>query len=1194
MGISRIFISYAHRNQRLARALHEALQEAGFHSVMNTLRDHQPWPAENAYMVMEYDVICLLWTPEAAISPWMRHEWQTARALGKRVIPCVFPHAPKIPTPISRVFAIEFKDISRSCEVLIDHLKYASPFTAQYQLDELPDKSLMPFRMPTDFISRDLDMVEIYLHLNDLYNKVVLVNEDDTQVDGFGKTTLAAAFAHRFGIAFEKIFWLQADSEARWLSEWISLARDHLALTVANPEAADANRQYLQKLQTYCNNHPNILIVADNVFGREIFENDEYLLGLNPMSLKCNILFTSRFPVSDLGLISHPVKRFSMITSYFYLAGQEASGKSRKFINDICHRVGYLPLRLSLLKGYLHHKKAMPVAEYYADICKIAEENSDDAGLSVAVQEKVMDFTLEKIWALLANSLAGELLSLCAALPADYPITIARLKLLYRQDSDNKVEMPGFKQALQQLRLLNLLDFAPKEQALIRIPDLVRAFILNKIGTAQDEIIRAAVKTLSEVCRKPLVLTDQLLNRPLWAFVEDIDAALSWELSDAKIRKELKQIRRLLLRTRSEISELRTWGKRSYLLQQLFWSAVQMGMVTFGEKVRQTIFREEEMFFENRFLTRFEDPCLLKTLNGHSAPINTVALSADSDWVASGSNDKKILLWHLWKKNASYVFDGHNGAVKALSFLGDSHLISAGNDGRILCWDIAAGQLEQEYEGHDGGVNAIDCSKDGRWLLSGGEDHQLVLRKMPSGEIIHTFSDHAMPLTAVAINDDGSIGISGSEDGTIFIWDFLTGKMCHALPVQSGWVLSLSLLDNGQFALSATIGSGTQFWSVSAGERLFALEGQSAAIKSAAVATDSRFALAGADDGSLKLWELGGGKIVRSLKGHRHAVHSVKINDSGDIAISGAMDRTVRVWDLSNGDLRTDRQQHHSRISHLALSGDGRTVASQSCKEKMLIFREFANGAIKNIIRPDEQPTAITLNNDGTLAFCGYSSGHFSVLERKNGTVAARYEGHHSAINAIALNEGRQLALTGGDDGKMLLWELPSGIVRRLIVRPNTWIEQVSLSSDGQRGMCILGSGRIEIWDLVNDHLLGECESSSIFHHQGHLLADGRRFLFANAPNTWALKDLDNGDIIHELKGHQAEILGSSLAGNGKFLLSYDDHGKLIIWDIKQGTIVQQFYTFKRCSAIAASENNIALGNNSGTVAFWEFYSGEE
>ncbi|MGB0429301.1 MAG: WD40 repeat domain-containing protein, partial [Bacteroidia bacterium] len=72
------------------------------------------------------------------------------------------------------------------------------------------------------------------------------------------------------------------------------------------------------------------------------------------------------------------------------------------------------------------------------------------------------------------------------------------------------------------------------------------------------------------------------------------------------------------------------------------------------------------------------------TLGSHVETCYAVAYSPFSKWIASGSNDNKIMIWDANKRKLEKEWVGHSIGVKDLAFTptGD-YLISAGLDNQI-------------------------------------------------------------------------------------------------------------------------------------------------------------------------------------------------------------------------------------------------------------------------------------------------------------------------------------------------------------------------------------------------------------------------------------------------------------------------------------------------------------------------------
>ncbi len=156
---------------------------------------------------------------------------------------------------------------------------------------------------------------------------------------------------------------------------------------------------------------------------------------------------------------------------------------------------------------------------------------------------------------------------------------------------------------------------------------------------------------------------------------------------------------------------------------------------------------------------------------GYSCPVQSYAFNPTAKLLAVGNRDGSVRVWDLDTMRCRHVLQASHTRICAIAISSDSqHLASSDMNGRLWLWPLANDQPSQPLEGHRHEIDALAFHPSQPQLASGSTSGTIRLWHTSRGTTQHTFR-HRAGITHLVFSTDGKYLISGDRQGLICVWD---------------------------------------------------------------------------------------------------------------------------------------------------------------------------------------------------------------------------------------------------------------------------------------------------------------------------------------------------------------------------------------------------------------------------------------
>lgn len=247
------------------------------------------------------------------------------------------------------------------------------------------------------------------------------------------------------------------------------------------------------------------------------------------------------------------------------------------------------------------------------------------------------------------------------------------------------------------------------------------------------------------------------------------------------------------------------------------------------------------------------------------------------------------------------AFNGHKGAVKAVSFGEGDNFYSVSSDGTIGKWNLnnhnasfASIGLSHKYPLRD-----ISVSANEKWIAVASDSAAIELynaTNLSSDPILidgHKRFVHQVKFV-------GNMLISLGFGGYVNVYDVTTNKTVLSKNMGSN-LRAFDVSTNGSWLVASTVDGKLMTLNLKTkSQQLLYQSEDGLPIHDVKISNDEQFIAFGGEDQNVYLWNIANNKIDRTLRGHSSRINSIAFSHNGNFLATASFDNSIQLWNMNN------------------------------------------------------------------------------------------------------------------------------------------------------------------------------------------------------------------------------------------------------------------------------------------------------
>ena len=447
------------------------------------------------------------------------------------------------------------------------------------------------------------------------------------------------------------------------------------------------------------------------------------------------------------------------------------------------------------------------------------------------------------------------------------------------------------------------------------------------------------------------------------------------------------------------------------------------------------------------------------------------------------------------------------------------------------------------------------------------------------------------------ISADSKSIIAPTRSNHIEIWDLEKNVLEHRFPkVHEHPIFYIARSKNGTYLVSVCSERTLAIWNLEEKELVAKIEkADTDSIRSLAITDDSTMIIAQTSNG-IHLWDLSTQEKIHTFSG---SFVAVTVDSNSKYMVAANSDKSLTIFDIQNQEeLNYITGAHTSNISAVKLTPDGKRVISGSADKSIAVWDVASRKLLHRFkdVHNKENIACLAVDNEGKYAFSGSDAGGIGVIDLEN-LVLKYYDKNLHAKNIEGMTvspDGKYLATmsSGGTIGLLKLKE--DLLISKFNPGHSAYIRGMAMTHDNNFLITASQDGSVIVYDLFLERIEWHIENAHADWIRELVLTEDEKYIVtSSADRTVAVWSIEERKLHHRFETvHVGMVKGLAYAPGTNIVVTGSDDKSIAVLDVVEKKVIYQISEAHNGAVIqvatAANGRYIASTGEDGTVALWE------